>query len=143
MAHANRVLIFEAPIENVFKAITNYPSYPEFVDGVSEVKVISEDENGALVEFTLNMIKKFTYRLQMKHTKPTEVSWTLDSGDIFGVNEGYWKFKDLGDGRTEVEYDLELEIKIKMFGIGMIADKLTKVNLPAMLESYHKRARSL
>jgi hypothetical protein len=42
-----------------------------------------------------------------------------------------------------VEYDVELEIKIKMFGIGVIADKLTKVNLPAMLESYHQRARAL
>lgn len=143
MAHANRHITFDAPIENVFKAITDYQSYPEFVDGVSAVKIIEQNADGALVEFSLNMIKKFTYRLQMKHVHPTEVSWTLDSGDIFSVNQGFWKFKDVGGNRTEVEYDLELEIKIKMFGIGVIADKLTKVNLPAMLESYHKRAKAL
>jgi ribosome-associated toxin RatA of RatAB toxin-antitoxin module len=40
MAHANRVLIFEAPIQNVFKAITDYKSYPDFVDGVSSVEII-------------------------------------------------------------------------------------------------------
>lgn len=141
MAHANKVVIFEAPIEKVFQAITDYESYPDFVEGVSAVRVLESTEDGALVEYDLNFIKTFQYRLQMKHTKPTEVRWSLESGDIFKKNQGYWKFKDLGDGRTEVEYDLELDVK--MFAPSALVNKLATKSLPAMLESYHQRARKL
>lgn len=141
MAHANKVMIFEAPIEKVYQAITEYEHYMDFVEGVSNVKVIDQTEGGALVEYHLNFIKTFTYRLKMTHEHPTKISWELDSGDLFKTNKGYWKLKDLGDGRTEVEYDLELDVK--MFAPKALVNKLANNSLPAMLESYHKRARSL
>lgn len=141
MPSAKRTEIFDAPIEKVYQVITDYASYPEFVEGVSGVEVIEQDENGALVEYSLNMIKKFTYRLRLKHEKPTKISWTFESGDIFKLNEGYWHLKDLGDGRTEVDYQLELDVKV--FAPSAIINKLATKSLPAMLQSYHKRAKSV
>lgn len=141
MPAANRKEIFEAPIENVYKVITDYASYPDFVDGVQDVKVIEQDEKGAVVEYSLNMIKKFTYRLKMKHEAPNKITWEFESGDIFKKNRGHWKLKDLGDGKTEVDYEVELEVKV--FAPNAIINKLATKSLPSMLESYHKRAKSL
>jgi len=137
MPQATRKEVWNAPIEKVFAVLTDYESYPEFVDGCSSVSVISQDESGAEVEFGLNLIKKFKYKLKLSHTAPTTVSWTFDSGDIFKKNEGAWELKDLGDGTTEVNYGLEVEIK--GFAPKSIVNSLTEKNLPAMLKSYEKR----
>ncbi len=137
MPQATRKEVWNAPIEKVFAVLTDYESYPEFVDGCSSVKVISQDETGAEVEFGLNLIKKFKYILKLTHAAPTTVSWTFDSGDIFKKNEGAWELKDLGDGTTEVNYGLEVEIK--GFAPKSIVSSLTEKNLPAMLKSYEKR----
>lgn len=141
MPAANRKEVFDVPIEKVYDVIVDYESYPEFVDGVSAVKVLEQDEKGALVEYSLNMIKKFTYRLRLHHERPHTVTWEFDSGDIFKVNRGHWKLKDLGDGKTEVDYEVELEVKV--FAPNAIINKLATKSLPAMLESYHKRAKGL
>lgn len=141
MPSANREEVFDAPIDKVYEVIVDYASYPEFVEGVSDVKVIEQDEKGALVEYSLNMIKKFTYRLRLSHERPHTVTWAFDSGDIFKVNRGHWKLKDLGDGKTQVDYEVELEVKV--FAPNAIINKLATKSLPAMLEAYHKRAKSL
>lgn len=140
MPQAKRTEIWDAPIEKIFDVITDYESYPQFVDGCSSVDVLEKSETDARVEFGLNLIKKFKYILHLKQTRPTEISWSLESGDIFKKNEGSWQFKDLGDGRTEVNYGLEVEIK--GFAPKTLVNSLTEKNLPAMLKSYHDRCRT-
>lgn len=137
MPQATRKEVWNAPIEKVFAVLTDYESYPEFVDGCSSVSVISQDESGAEVEFGLNLIKKFKYILKLTHVAPTTVSWTFKSGDIFKKNEGAWELKDLGDGTTEVNYGLE--VAIKGFAPKSLVSSLTEKNLPAMLKSYEQR----
>lgn len=137
MPQAKRTEIWDAPIETVFNVLTTYEDYPEFVDGCSSTDVISNDENGAEVEFGLNLIKKFKYILELKHDRPNGISWTFKSGDIFKKNEGHWELKDLGDGKTEVNYALEVEVK--GFAPKAMVNSLTEKNLPAMLKSYHER----
>lgn len=140
MPQAKRTEIWDAPIEKIYEVLTDYSSYPEFVDGCSSVDVISKTDTEARVEFGLNLIKKFKYILVLKQTKPTEVSWSFESGDIFKKNEGAWVLKDLGDGKTEVEYGLEVEIK--GFAPKTLVNSLTEKNLPAMLRSYHERCKT-
>jgi len=140
MPQAKRTEVWDAPIEKIYEVITDYDSYPEFVDGCSSVDVISKTDTEARVEFGLNLIKKFKYILVLKQTKPTEISWSFESGDIFKKNEGSWRLKDLGDGKTEVEYGLEVEIK--GFAPKTLVNSLTEKNLPAMLKSYHERCKT-
>ena len=140
MPQATRTETWDAPIETIYNVITNYSEYPEFVEGCSTVNVLEQSETDARVEFGLNFIKKFKYILHLKHTKPTEISWSLESGDIFKKNEGSWQLKDLGDGKTEVTYGLEVEIK--GFAPKTLVNSLTEKNLPAMLKSYHERCKT-
>lgn len=143
MAEATTTVTFDAPIDKVFEVLVDYESYPEFVDGVSSVNVIEQNEEGATVEYGLNLIKKFKYTLNLEHVRPTSVSWSFDSGDLFKINQGSWELEDNGDGTTEVTYSVELDVKGFFPGSGKIIKTLTSVNLPNMLEAYEKRAQEV
>ena len=139
MATATRTEIVDVEINKLYDVIVDYAKYPDFVDGVSSTKVISQNDTSAKVEYSVNMIKSFKYTLATTQVKPTKVSWVLDSGDLFKKNDGQWILKDLGGGKTEVTYTLEVDFK--MFAPNSILTALTQKNLPVMMESFFKRAK--
>ncbi len=141
MTDVDKTQIFNAPIENIFKVLADYESYPEYMDGVKKVSVVSTDGNKSVVEYDISIIKKFNYQLDLVAQEPTKVSWTFKSGDIFSKNTGSWTLKDLGDGTTEVNYKVEVDFKVKV--PGMISKKLVSSNLPSLMKSVEKRAKNL
>jgi len=140
MANATRTEVVDVDINKLFNVLVDYAKYPEFVDGVNEIKVISQSETAAKVEYSLYMIKNFKYIININQVRPTGITWTLDSGDLFKKNNGEWKLRDLGNGKTEVTYSLDLDLK--MFAPSSIISALTSKNLPIMMESFFKRAKS-
>jgi coenzyme Q-binding protein COQ10 len=139
MATASRKEIVDIEINKLFDTIIDYNKYPDFVDGVSAIKVLSQNETSAKVEYSLNVIKSFKYIINTKMQKPTSVTWTLDSGDLFKKNNGEWKLKDLGNGKTEVTYSLDIDFKL--FAPAAILSALTEKNLPVMMQSFFNKAR--
>lgn len=142
MASATRTEVMNAPKDKILSVLTDYESYSEFMDGVSSVNIVSKDGNVTKAKYDLNVIKTFSYTLELTESE-NGLSWTFDNGDIFSVNNGSWDLKDLGDGTTEVTYNIEVEIKIKMMGTGMITKKLVNTSLPSMMKSVEKRAQNL
>jgi coenzyme Q-binding protein COQ10 len=140
MATVTRTEVFDVDINKFYEALVDYNKYPEFVDGVSGIKVISQDETSAKVEYSINMIKSFKYIINTKMQKPSSVSWTLDSGDLFKKNDGKWDLKDLGNGKIEVTYSLDVDFKL--FAPNSILQALTEKNLPTMMQSFYKRAKA-
>jgi coenzyme Q-binding protein COQ10 len=143
MARADKTEVYDVPAEKFYQAIINYKKYPEFVDGCKSVVVEKESPEGAVVKFTLAIIKEITYTLNLKHLPNKEVSWTLVSGDMMKINNGKWTLKDLGGGRTEVNYSLEIEFKGFLPGLGMIEKTLVNTNLPMTMKAFCKRAQGL
>lgn len=143
MANAKRTEVFDVDINKIYNVIVDYAKYPEFVTGVNEVKVESSSDAGAVVTYSIDMIKKLNYTLKLTHQKPTKVTWTFMSGDLFKINQGSWELKDLGNNQTEVTYTIELDIKGFIPGSGMIVNKLTETSLPSMMKSYLNRAKSV
>ena len=139
MAQATRTEVVDIEINKLYSTLIDYAKYPEFVDGVNAIKVMAQNETTAKVEYSLNVIKTFKYIINLKQEKPTKISWTLDSGDLFKKNNGEWKLKDLGNGKTEVTYSLELDFKL--FAPSSILSALTEKNLPAMMQAFFKRAK--
>jgi coenzyme Q-binding protein COQ10 len=138
MASVERTEIFDAPIDKVYGVIVDYAKYPEFVAGVDEIEILENNDEGAKVKYSLNLIKKFSYIIKMTHEKPSKVSWVLESGDIFKTNTGSWELKDLGD-KTEVTYKVELDFKV--MAPKMIVNKVVSGNFPAMMKAYHNRCK--
>jgi coenzyme Q-binding protein COQ10 len=143
MARAERTEIFDVPAEKYYQAVIDYKAYPGFVDGMKSVDVQKESADGATVKFNLSLIKEISYTLNLKHTPHKEVSWSLVGGDMMKVNNGKWTIKDLGGARTEVTYNLEIELKGFIPGLGMIEKTLVNTNLPLTMKSFAKRAQSL
>lgn len=137
MAKAERTEVFDVPVDKFYQAIIDYNSYPDFVDGMKAVEV-----SGDQVKYTLNLIKEVTYTLKMKQIENKEVSWSLVSGDMMKVNNGKWTLKDIGNGKTEVTYSLEVELKGFLPGLGMIEKTLVSTNLPLNMKAFAKRALS-
>lgn len=140
MASASRTEVVDVAINKLYDVLVDYAKYPDFVEGVNEIRVISQSDTAAKVEYSINMIKNFKYIINIKQEKPTRLSWTLDSGDLFKKNDGEWKLKDMGNGKTEVTYSLDLDFK--MFAPSSILGALTSKNLPVMMDSFFKRAKS-
>ncbi len=143
MARAERTEVFDVPADKFYMAITDYKSYPSFVDGMRSVDVQTENLEGATVKFNLSLIKDISYMLKLSHKPNTEVSWSLVTGDMMKVNNGKWTLKDLGGNKTEVTYSLEVELKGFLPGLGMIEKTLVNTNLPLTMKAFAKRAASL
>jgi ribosome-associated toxin RatA of RatAB toxin-antitoxin module len=143
MAKAVKTEIFDVPADKFYKAIIDYKSYPQFVDGVESVEIKNESTDGATVTMNLNLIKKISYTIKLNHTPNKEVNWSLISGDMMKINNGKWTLKDLGQARTEVTYSLEVEFKGFLPGLGLIEKTLVNTNLPLAMKAFAKKAASL
>lgn len=140
MASASTTEIFDCTPEQFFKVIQDYEKYPEFLNEVTSCKVIESHGNQKVVEFSVSVIKKFTYRLRMVETPNTKIEWTLDSGDIFKTSNGSWLLEEQ-DGKTRAKYSVDATFKV--FVPGPVAKALVSVNLPNMMSAYRKRVKEL
>lgn len=143
MAKAEKKEIFDVPVEKFYKAIIDYKAYPDFVDGMKSIEVSEQSDAGAVAKFNISIMKEISYTIKLTHKPNEEVSWTLVSGDIMKVNNGKWTLKDLGNNKTEVTYNLEVELKGFFPGLGMIEKTLVNTNLPMTMRAFAKRAGSL
>jgi ribosome-associated toxin RatA of RatAB toxin-antitoxin module len=142
MAAAQKSLTMNASKDQILTVLKDYESYSEFMDGVSKVVVESRNGNTIMAKYDLNVIKTFSYVLALTESEDG-VSWTFDNGDIFKTNSGSWELSDNGDGTTDVVYNIDIEIKIKMMGTGMITKKLVNTSLPSMMKAVEKRAQGI
>ncbi|MCB0349705.1 MAG: SRPBCC family protein [Bdellovibrionales bacterium] len=140
MADAKTVELFNCSVEEFYKIISDYERYSEFLSEVKSCKVLKVDGNRKLVEYTVNVIKDFKYRLWMTEETNHRISWVLESGDLFKVSNGYWELVEEA-GKTRATYFVDA--KFNLFVPGPIAKALVNVNLPNMVSSYHKRVKEL
>ena len=140
MAHASTSELFACSPEQFYEIVSDYERYPDFLSEIQACRVVEEQEGRKLVEYKLNVIKTFTYRLWMAESPPTEIRWEYETGDMFKSNTGYWKLEDEA-GKCRAVYTLDCSFK--MFVPGPIAKTLVQVNLPNMMSSYHQRVSAL
>lgn len=101
----------DAPIEDVWTAVEDVISAPEWQGGLDKMTALERDEQGrpTLVE-TENDIKvrRIRAHVRFRYEAPTRLSWTQEKGDMKSV-EGAWELEDLGSGRTRATYRLDAD----------------------------------
>lgn len=128
--------------QSLWKVITDFSKYPEFVDEVVAAKSISPARSdGEKVIFELEVVKRFQYTLEFHRKEGTELSWRLLESNFFKKNEGRWVLRELSSGRTHVLY--EVEVAFGFLVPGWVTKKLTEVNLPKMFEAFETRAKEV
>lgn len=144
MPGAQKTIIINASPEKVFSVITDYASYPTFLKEVSSCVVDSRNGNTVISTFKVDIkVKEIGYTIRLTEEPNTRLSWTLVRGDFMEVNNGSWTLKDLGDGRTEALYAVEIVPKVPRtlsFMKKQISTTLAEKSLPSTLEAFKARA---
>lgn len=140
MAKASTTEVFNCTPEQFFSIISDYEKYHEFLTEVKKCRVLKTEGSKKLVEYNVTVIKSFKYNLWMTEAAPGSISWDFASGDIFKTSVGSWKLENEA-GKTKATYTVEATFG--MFVPSPIANALVSVNLPNMMNSYHKRVKQL
>jgi len=126
----------------LFRLISSYDHYPDFVRGVKSVHVQRKEPGRARVTYTVSIVKDLVTTVDLAEDESRgTVSWRLVWSDAFKINNGFWYVKNLGSGKSEVRYGVELDFKVPV--PGFILKRLVKVILPSIIEAFEKRAREL
>ena len=142
MPGASHTEEFSCTPEEFYKILVDYPKYSDFLSEVKKCQVVQESGNRKLVEYDVSVIKTFKYRMWMSETPNSKVEWTLDSGDIFKTSTGSWVLQPAAGGnKTKATYTVDATFKV--FVPGPIAKALVSVNLPNMMQAYHKRVQKI
>jgi coenzyme Q-binding protein COQ10 len=139
MAAATTTENFPCTPDQFFALISDYEKYPEFLSEVKSCKFIRQEGERKLYEFTVSVIKTFSYRLWISEVPGKKVSWVLESGDLFKTSVGSWELEDV-NGKTKANYAVEATFKV--FVPGPIAKALVNVNLPNMMKAYQERVKN-
>lgn len=140
MAQVTESIEIKATPKECYAVVSDFESYPEFVEGTSEVKIIGRSGTKTTVAYTLDMIKKVHYTLDHLGKPGKLLAWSLVEGDFMKKNQGQWTFEEVKKGITRAIYSIDIELGL--FVPGTIERKLVTHHLPEMLTSFKKRIES-
>ena len=104
----SKTVEIDAPVDRCFEIAADIEGAPEWQGSLQDVDVIERDgeRRPELVETKSDAkVKSVRALLRFSYTEPSEVRWVQEKGDTKSL-EGWWKFEDLGGGRTRASYGL-------------------------------------
>ncbi|MFC4497517.1 SRPBCC family protein [Streptomyces ovatisporus] len=142
--HTSSNITIDAAPAAVMGVISDFARYPEWTDEVKEAEVLSEDEAGRAEQVRLLLDAgaiKDEHTLAYEWTGEHEVRWSLVKSQMLRSLDGVYRLTPLAGGeRTEVTYQLTVDVKIPM--LGMIKRKAEKVIIDRALSGLKKRVES-
>jgi uncharacterized membrane protein len=106
-----RSVEIEAPIERCFEIAADVERAPEWQDSLKDAEALERDGDGRplLVETRSDAkVKTVKALLRFSYDEPTGIRWDQEKGDVKSL-VGWWKFDDLGEGRTRATYGLDVD----------------------------------
>ncbi|MFF5972527.1 SRPBCC family protein [Streptomyces sp. NPDC012769] len=142
--HTSSSITIEAAPAEVMNVIADFARYPEWTGEVKEAEVLETDEAGRAEKVRLLLDAgaiKDDHTLAYTWTGDNEVSWTLVKSQMLRALDGSYRLAPAAGGaRTEVTYQLTVDVKIPM--LGMIKRKAEKVIIDRALAGLKKRVES-
>lgn len=137
MAGAERTIDIRAPSARVLEVITDFARYPEFVPFMEKTEVLAASDGRWRVRFTLNLIRRVRYVLDLTRIDDSGLTWTLVDGP-FRRNDGGWRLEALGSDRTRATYFID--VSISGWLPAMVERRLVAESLPATLDAFRTEA---
>ncbi|GGT64246.1 MULTISPECIES: SRPBCC family protein [Streptomyces] len=142
--HTSSSITIEAAPADVMAVIADFARYPEWTGEVKEAEVLEKDAAGRAEKVRLLLDAgaiKDDHTLAYTWTGDDEVSWTLVKSQMLRALDGSYRLSPAAGGaRTEVTYQLTVDVKIPM--LGMIKRKAEKVIIDRALAGLKKRVES-
>ncbi|MEM8747683.1 MAG: SRPBCC family protein [Actinomycetota bacterium] len=117
---ATETITIDATPDEVWAVAVDLERYPEWAHDIKDVTIHSTDDQGrpSEVEFRASALGRSThYTLQYRYdSDPRELGWSMIRGDIQRSIDGAFTFVPTGDGKTEVRYDLAIDLVVPLPG---------------------------
>lgn len=141
--HTSSSITIEAAPTEVMSVIADFARYPDWTGEVKEAEVLATDDQGRAEQVRLLLDAgaiKDDHTLGYTWHSAEEVSWTLVKSQMLRALDGSYTLAARDGGRTEVTYQLTVDVKIPM--LGMIKRKAEKVIIDRALAGLKKRVES-
>ena len=119
---ANRSVNVEASPELCFEVVCDVERYPDWIEEVKEVEVLSRDDDGrpGRVFFRLGgMGRSVSYTLEYYYgSNPLRMAWRLAEGNLIRNMDGEYKFLPMGNDSeaTDLHFRLEVDLLTRLPG---------------------------
>ena len=126
----------------VMDVITDIEAYPEWQDEIKQAQVLAADDQGRPLRarFTIDAkVFHTTYTLEYRYEADT-MAWDLEEGDQLDTLTGAYRLRDVGDGTTDVAYELTVAPKIRL--PGLIRRQAAKRIVDGALKGMKRRVES-
>ncbi|MED7954043.1 SRPBCC family protein [Streptomyces sp. BE303] len=138
--HTRSSITIDATPAAVMAVIADFAAYPAWTGEVKEIEVLETAENGRAAQVRLLLDAgaiRDEHVLAYNWDGDREVGWTLVRSQMLRSLDGSYTLAPLGTDRTEVTYQLAVDVKIPM--LGMIKRKAEKVIIDRALAGLKKR----
>ncbi len=102
----------DASLQEVWAVVEDVMAAPEWQSGLLKVAALERDADGRpiLVDSDSDLkVRRVKSRVRIRYESPTRLLWTQTEGDLNSV-EAVWELQDLGNGRTRVSYQLDVDL---------------------------------
>jgi uncharacterized membrane protein len=106
-----RTVEIEAPVERVFEIAADIEHAPEWQQSLTDVEVLERngERRATSVETESDAkVRTIRSRLRFAYEPFAAITWDQERGDVKAL-QGWWRFEDLGAGRTRATYGLEVD----------------------------------
>jgi ribosome-associated toxin RatA of RatAB toxin-antitoxin module len=132
-------IVINAAPAAILGVVADVEAYPEWAAGCDRATADAVDEQGRPLSATfhgsMGMIKD-SYTVAYDWAE-TEVSWWLTKGEALKDLHGTYRCTPLGDGGTEVEYLLDVELAVPI--VSMLRRKGEKLIVDSALKGLKRR----
>lgn len=148
MADSTRsTIVIDAPAGDVIDVIADLEAYPEWANEIKTVTIDSVDGDDWPDQATFSVDAgpiKDTYTLDYTWDIDEDglgvASWTLVEATMLKAMDGSYTLTETADGRTQVVYELAVDVKVPM--LGMLKRKAEKVIVDTALKDLKKRVEA-
>ncbi len=116
--HATETVVVAAPMKKVLHTIREVENQPKWVKEVLEAEVLERYDDGtpATAQFTsTSPVGKDSYTLTYEHAADA-MTWSLVKGRLQTGQDAAYTLRNLGDGQTEVTFDLTIRHNLPLPG---------------------------
>ena len=117
---ATETITIDASPDDVWKVAVDLEKYPEWARDIKAVTIHTTDDDGrpSEVEFRASALGRSThYTLKYRYDEePRRLGWSMIRGDIQRSIDGEFTFIPAGEERTEVRYDLAIDLVVPLPG---------------------------
>ena len=116
--HATETVVVAAKLKRVLTTLRDVESQPEWIEEIIGAEVLEKYDDGtpAKARFTATSpVGKDTYTLAYEHAADG-MSWSLVEGRLQTGQDATYTLRDLGQGKTEVTYDLTIRHNLPLPG---------------------------